>query len=64
MSENCGACKFFVKAPLEKNKGECREDSPRLTVIGTNAGPQFLGGWPPTQEKNWCGKFKQKITVQ
>ena len=60
MTENCASCKFYVKEPLRPGYGECHVGRPTLAIVMSNQGPTSLGGWPPTQEKFWCGEHKPK----
>ena len=61
MTESCANCKFFVKEPLRPGYGECHAGRPQLFLIQTPQGPGNVGGWPPTQDKHWCGEHKPKM---
>jgi hypothetical protein len=61
MADSCANCKFYIKEPLRPGYGECHAGRPTLFVIPMPQGTANLGGWPPTQEKLWCGEHKPRI---
>jgi hypothetical protein len=64
MPDNCGSCKFYIREPLRPSYGECHAKCPTLGYVQGPQGVMNIGGWPPTQEKHWCGEHKAKTNGQ
>lgn len=48
-------CRFWN--PLREKKGECRHDSPDLTLKNVE---EDCTSWPITKEDDWCGVHEPK----
>lgn len=70
-AESCGACKFFKRhiaksAPI--TEGFCKRYPPSVLMVPqqTSKGivpvPGAIG--PNMNERDWCGEFKLKVTLQ
>jgi hypothetical protein len=57
MSESCATCKNYVKEKLRPGYGECHRKGPKLFIVTNPQGIMNVGGWPPCQDSNWCGKY-------
>lgn len=57
----CSNCKFYQVTAANLSQGECRQESPRVTIMpGPRGEPMVAGAFPATKCDNWCGKFEQR----
>lgn len=69
-TKDCTRCAMFVAGPPTQDaSGSCRQNPPVPVVVGmdTQMGrprPITMAFWPGVKKGDWCGQFKQKITIQ
>ena len=59
--ERCGNCRYFVRASTAtSHHGECVRWPPTL-YFGADKSP--LAAWPPVIAGQWCGEWKEEISL-
>jgi len=60
----CETCRFFELTMGNAERGECRQDSPRVYFVGHDDGAGYMpihdGYWPTVSEEDGCGKHEPK----
>ncbi len=62
--ENCGNCRYFIRASEHDNTGECHRYAPRphphpkMQIEGKDLWANTQ--WPKVDANAWCGEFELK----
>lgn len=62
--ESCGTCKFFRRHLQNINEGFCKRFPPIVVMAPIKQQIRPVSASANMADHDWCGEYKQKVTLQ